>query len=1207
MDSANGSDIEPVQDVPGLRDDFYDFGDFGAEEGDVSRVTHGGGTERECSSDFVTDHFPNPPLAHQGGYTFLGLFDSDENSIYRKTNLYYPFSSRRDWQLAAWLLHSGLSMGKIDSFLSLEMIKDLPLSFRSAKELRGRAEILPSVLYWPDPIECIAAIFNHPLFHNCIDLTPRRVYTSTEKKYCVFTEWMTGDDAWDMQSAIPSGATLLSTILSSDKTNITLLTGDCVAHPLLISLTNIHMKIRLKSSSNAFALTALLPVPKFIHRKKRMKGVLEDRLMHQCLNIVLEPLKQAARLGIMLSDPIGRSHYCFTPLASYIADTPEAMMLASVGGKTLPVTMVMYKQFGDPFQHEPQTKSTTLAQLAVKFRLNGVEKPFWSDWVLAEPSHFFTSESLHHLHKQFYDHDAKWLICTVGESEMDFHFSVLQPMTGYRHFQGGISKLKQVTGRCQWDIEQYIIAISADAVPTGILTAVRTLMQFRYLVQLLRIDEEDIKCISDALAEFHANKDMIIAAGVRRGRAIDIHNSGVIGQWSANVTEHAHITEVKDPTRSSNNNNYDPQICRHLDRAEKCRRFELATGLLDFKESTGKCEDSNPDDEDPDVNDDDEHIPIGATRSFVVKHTALHFAYDPSIRKMTEETYGHGHVHAIGGPRRAGPTAILPFDKIQIRVQEKDLYDAHIVRPAQTLNCAPPNDLWTLGRYDTVIVETDAKHTWPSSGLSEPESTADEADSDSVLRDDPMLTVTGSGDSGDWGTSSDSDAHEEASESETGEIGPLTTKVNFGSFFNTISSALLLKEPNLAHKHNLSHKWSAANSSHPVHGEEIVQKTNLTLLDDLEARWDTIKVVCELTASPYLPSQTIAKTLNSKAYLLLKHQPWRCFALFISLCNGYRDLCVHLYDHSGGVVSLCTNIDKEPDKYLHIFSCIVFGNLECIGFDSTINMVKHTLHHTLKLSSSRPTKNLPSKKQAPIESAPMEVIETGDPPIFPPVLQVPEDPLNPEPVLELIGKIRVNKNTVCYLAKKDDKEYIIKDHWVLRGKKEVLNKINMMKKMEGVRGVPRLIEYWLVEVAPGEVDFQRQAAESHKVLHRDSSLNNVMIEDDGDGSHGMLIDWEFAVDIVEGEQYVVGGTGTLPFMSWSLLFSLYLHTPDTSDERSGKHALGSRPYPVALIKHDYKDDLESMFYVFVWTCIEYRGPLGMKCVLPKRTLDDKLN
>ncbi|KAG2737634.1 hypothetical protein P692DRAFT_20883352 [Suillus brevipes Sb2] len=363
-------------------------------------------------------------------------------------------------------------------------------------------------------------------------------------------------------------------------------------------------------------------------------------------------------------------------------------------------------------------------------------------------------------------------------------------MTGYRHFQGGILKLKQVTRHCQRDIEQYIIAVSADAVPTGILTAVRMLMQFQYLVQLPRTDEEDIKHISDTLAEFHANKDMIITAGVRRGKGnrvinnwwipklelmqsivTSIHNSGVIGQWSADVTEHAHITEVKDPARSSNNNNYDPQICRHLYCTEKCRQFELATGLLDHEESTGKCEDSDPDDEDPDVNDADE-LPIGVTWShpitdyfeisrllqhqelgsvplplcsFVIKHTALHLAYDPSIRKITvdeaankfalpdlrpaiadflqqEATYGHGHVHVIGGPRRAGPTAILPFNKIEIwvkiRVQERDLYDAHIVRPAQTLNCAPPNDPWTLGRYDTVIVETGASHMWPSSGLS---------------------------------------------------------------------------------------------------------------------------------------------------------------------------------------------------------------------------------------------------------------------------------------------------------------------------------------------------------------------------------------------------------------------------------------------------------------------------------------------------------
>ncbi|KAG2737088.1 hypothetical protein P692DRAFT_20762585, partial [Suillus brevipes Sb2] len=64
------------------------------------------------------------------------------------------------------------------------------------------------------------------------------------------------------QSALPRGATLLGTILSSDKTNISMMMGDRVAHPLLISLANIHMSTRLKSSSNTFILTALLPVPK---------------------------------------------------------------------------------------------------------------------------------------------------------------------------------------------------------------------------------------------------------------------------------------------------------------------------------------------------------------------------------------------------------------------------------------------------------------------------------------------------------------------------------------------------------------------------------------------------------------------------------------------------------------------------------------------------------------------------------------------------------------------------------------------------------------------------------------------------------------------------------------------------------------------------------------------------------------------------------
>jgi Plavaka transposase len=57
----------------------------------------------------------------------------------------------------------------------------------------------PVILYWRDPLECIASIFNHLLFHNRMDFTPRKVYTTAERLCRIYTEWMTGNDAWDMQ------------------------------------------------------------------------------------------------------------------------------------------------------------------------------------------------------------------------------------------------------------------------------------------------------------------------------------------------------------------------------------------------------------------------------------------------------------------------------------------------------------------------------------------------------------------------------------------------------------------------------------------------------------------------------------------------------------------------------------------------------------------------------------------------------------------------------------------------------------------------------------------------------------------------------------------------------------------------------------------------------------------------------------------------
>ncbi|KAF8553694.1 hypothetical protein OG21DRAFT_1485200 [Imleria badia] len=420
--------------------------------------------------------------------TFLTRFNSDPYSAHQQDNLYYLFASLDDCEIANFLLKSKLSMKLIDEFLSLRMVRQMSLSFRTAKDLRARAELLPSGprwkfevvptthptkqpvhLYYRDALECIESLFNHPFFADKIDFTPFRLFTTAERVVRVYTEWMSSNSAWEMQSQIPAGGTLCGVILSSDKTNVTKISGGRVAHPLLISLANINMGVRNKGSSHGFLLLALLPIAQFTYPKKRIQSVLSAWLFHQCLDIIIDPLKKAAAIGRMMSDPRGNLRYCFTPLVSCIVDTPEAAMMGCVRGLTSHVTMATYKNYGDAQRHESRTAAITLSQLrsidcnplsveeyfaaCTLFRLSGVSHLYLRDWPFAEPSRFFTPETLHHGHGEFWDHNIQWCIHGLGKAEIDFRFSIIPRITGLRQFPTSITDLKQVCGRTKRDVQ----------------------------------------------------------------------------------------------------------------------------------------------------------------------------------------------------------------------------------------------------------------------------------------------------------------------------------------------------------------------------------------------------------------------------------------------------------------------------------------------------------------------------------------------------------------------------------------------------------------------------------------------------------------------------------------------------------------------------------------------------------------------------------
>jgi hypothetical protein len=56
------------------------------------------------------------------GMTFMSEFRRDQHATERVENLYYPFASKDEWELAAFLLRSNLSMASVTSFLSLKSV-----------------------------------------------------------------------------------------------------------------------------------------------------------------------------------------------------------------------------------------------------------------------------------------------------------------------------------------------------------------------------------------------------------------------------------------------------------------------------------------------------------------------------------------------------------------------------------------------------------------------------------------------------------------------------------------------------------------------------------------------------------------------------------------------------------------------------------------------------------------------------------------------------------------------------------------------------------------------------------------------------------------------------------------------------------------------------------------------------------------------------
>lgn len=497
-------------------------------------------------------------------------------------------------------------------------------------------------------------------------------------------------------------------------------------------------------------MIAQIPVVKF--NEKHEQTILEQRLYHECMNIALEALKACSKSAVEMTDAKGELRLLRTFLLSHIADLPEQQLIACVTTNTSPISMATYHTLGDSKAQELRHGAATILAIrklraqpnldlkdlsgylkaAAKVHLNGVVKPFWEDWDHADPANFLTPEPLHQWHILFYEHIMLWARALVSNKEMDRRYQALQRRVGYRHFNNGFTRYSMHTGREHRDLQRSFVAVlhGHEKVTPEIHRVFAAFINYIYLAQLEPLTDDILALMEKNLAIFHTHKHHLSKVGLRDGLRMKgafkipklelLHhicrsgrNVGSMEQFSADQTERLHIPNAKDPYRASNKKDFEPQMCRYVDRKERVRLFST---FLEWKqgESLTLPETFLPPSPRNRFLDDPIRVPRNETTAFKLTdrisvgdigiRAASSFYHLPRFRAILSSYHRkqYGHLHP-------GFYHRLPYQQLDtwqhIHLQHRSSADPSLVREPFALMAAPPSKTSPYGYCNFALIK----------------------------------------------------------------------------------------------------------------------------------------------------------------------------------------------------------------------------------------------------------------------------------------------------------------------------------------------------------------------------------------------------------------------------------------------------------------------------------------------------------------------
>jgi hypothetical protein len=335
---------------------------------------------------------------------------------------------------------------------------------------------------------------------------------------------------------------------------------------------------------------------------KQDKSSRVQRLFHDSLKVILEPLKLAGKDGMEVVGGDGCIRKVYPILACYVADYPEQCLVSCTKYGTCfkckrPSDELALRTPGENrtqqwtlrVLRQAAASSKTLNQFHGKCQVldvsGAVEHPFWEDLPYCDIHLAITPDVLHQLYQGVFKHMVSWCSDLMHPTELDARLRCLPPCFGVRNFQNGWSALSQISGKERKDMARVLLGCLVGKVPKKVLIVYRALLDFIYIAQYSSHDDVTLQYLEDALDAFHKHKNLLIRLGVRDHLDIpkihsllhyveSIHLFGTTDNYNTEGFERLHVDMAKEGWRASNKREERPQMVRWLSRREKVAAFD---------------------------------------------------------------------------------------------------------------------------------------------------------------------------------------------------------------------------------------------------------------------------------------------------------------------------------------------------------------------------------------------------------------------------------------------------------------------------------------------------------------------------------------------------------------------------------------------------------------------------------------------------------